>query len=41
MMSYARWDLPGFLHLDRWEKDDITAATETAARRISNFIFNK
>ena len=26
---------------DRWEKDDITAATEAAARRITNFIFNK
>lgn len=25
---------------DRWEKDDITAATEAAARRITNFIFN-
>ncbi|HBC21732.1 MAG TPA: DUF262 domain-containing protein [Porphyromonadaceae bacterium] len=26
---------------DRWEKDDIAAATEATARRITNFIFNK
>lgn len=26
---------------DRWGKDDITAATKAAARRITNFIFNK
>lgn len=26
---------------DRWGKDDIAAATEAAARRITNFIFNK
>lgn len=26
---------------DRWEKDDITTATDNAARRITNFIFNK
>ncbi|MCM1140125.1 MAG: DUF262 domain-containing HNH endonuclease family protein [Muribaculum sp.] len=26
---------------ERWEKDDITAATEAAARRITKFIFNK
>lgn len=33
-LDLAKWSK------DRWEKDDITTATDDAARRITKFIFN-